>query len=45
MPARTSRGEVRETVRIVRRSELGDVNVSTLMSVLAILGLSVVALA
>ena len=45
MPARTSRAEVRETVRIVRRSELGDVNVSTLMSVLAILGLGVVALA
>lgn len=45
MPNRATRAEVRETVRIVRRKQLGDVNVSTLMSVLAILGLGAVALA
>lgn len=44
MPARASRPELRDNVRIIRRKEVGDVNVSTLMSVLAILGLGVVAL-
>lgn len=40
-----SRTEGSRTVRIVRRSEFGDVNVSTLLSVMALFGLGLVALA
>jgi hypothetical protein len=43
--AKAGRSEVREVIRTVRRKEMGDVNVSTLLSVLALVGLGLVALA
>jgi hypothetical protein len=39
-----TRVEVREVVRTVRRKERGDINVSTLLSVLALLGIGLAAL-
>ena len=44
MPARAPRDQMREVVRTVRRKEFGDVNLSTLLSVLAVAGLGVVSL-
>jgi hypothetical protein len=41
----SGRVEVREVVKTVRRKEIGDVNASTLLSVLALFGLGLVALA
>jgi hypothetical protein len=42
--AASGRGDLREVVRTVRRKEAGDINVSTLLSVLALFGLSLVVL-
>ncbi len=39
-----SRVEVREVIRTVRRREMGDVNISTLLSVVALLGLGLATL-
>jgi hypothetical protein len=38
--AQAASGEVRQVVRIVRVKELGDVNVSTLLSLIALAGLA-----
>ena len=39
----TARGEVREVIRTVRVKETGDVNISTLLSLIMLAGLTVIA--
>ena len=43
--SKSSNADRQQAVRMVRRSEFGDVNVSTLLSVVALFGLGLVALA
>ena len=42
-PQPTGNVEVREVVRVVRAKEFGDINISTLLSLLTLLGLALVA--
>jgi hypothetical protein len=42
-PQTSSDGDVREVIRIVRAKEFGDINISTLLSLLTLVGLALLA--